>query len=83
MGNPRLLAKKRHWLRIPCNIPSKWKEFKVTRVFRGETFNIEVRNPRDKMKGVRRMVMDGVEIKDQLLRPTGNGKTHNVLVELG
>ncbi len=66
----------------PC-IPANWKGFKVSRVFRGETFEIEVRNPRGVMKGVRRMVMDGVEIPDQLLRPQGDGRKHNVLVEMG
>jgi cellobiose phosphorylase len=66
----------------PC-IPAKWKGFKVTRVFRGETFEIEVRNPKGVMKGVRRIVMDGVEIKNQLLRPKGDGRKHNVMVEMG
>jgi cellobiose phosphorylase len=66
----------------PC-IPAKWKGFKVHRVFRGETFDIEVRNPAGVMKGVRRMVMDGVEIPDQLLRPRGAGLKHDVLVEMG
>ncbi len=35
------------------------------------------------MKGVRRMVMDGVEIPDQLLRPQGEGRKHDVVVEMG
>jgi cellobiose phosphorylase len=66
----------------PC-IPANWKGFKVSRVFRGETFDVEVLNPKAVMKGVRRMVMDGVEIPDQLLRPSGDGRKHNVLVEMG
>jgi cellobiose phosphorylase len=66
----------------PC-IPANWKGFKVRRVFRGETFHIEVRNPQGVMKGVRRVVMDGVEIPDQLLRPTGDGGEHDILVEMG
>lgn len=70
-------------LRIDPCIPRKWKGFKVTRVFRGETFNIEVQNPKGVMKGVRRILMDGIEIKDQLLRPQGNGQRHDVLVEMG
>ncbi len=66
----------------PC-IPANWKGFKVNRIFRGDTFDIEVRNPKGVMKGVRRMVMDGVEIPDQLLRPKGDGRKHNILVEMG
>ena len=66
----------------PC-IPSSWKGFKVSRVFRGDTFDIEVRNPGGVMKGVRRVVMDGVEVPDHLLRPTGDGRKHRVVVEMG
>jgi cellobiose phosphorylase len=66
----------------PC-IPKKWKGFKVTRVFRGETFDIEVRNPKGVSKGIRRIFMDGEPITDQLLRPTGDGRRHDVLVEMG
>jgi cellobiose phosphorylase len=70
-------------LRIDPCIPAKWKGFKAQRVFRGETYDIEVRNPRGVMQGVRRIVMDGVEIPGQLLRPTGRGQKHSVLVEMG
>ena len=35
------------------------------------------------MKGVRRVVMDGVEVPDHLLRPTGDGRKHRVVVEMG
>lgn len=45
----------------PC-IPSDWEEFKVTRIFRGEVFNITVRNPEHKQKGVSRILLDGKEV---------------------
>ena len=35
------------------------------------------------MKGVRRIMMDGVEIPGQLLRAAAPGQKHNVLVEMG
>jgi len=66
----------------PC-IPATWKGFKVTRIFRGEKFEIEVRNPKGVMKGVRRIVMDGVELADRLLRPRDGGREHTVTVEMG
>ncbi len=66
----------------PC-IPAEWKGFKVSRIFRGEKFDIEVRNPHGVMKGVRRIVMDGIEVPDQLLRPAGDGRPHSVVVEMG
>jgi cellobiose phosphorylase len=70
-------------LRIDPCIPANWKGFKVSRIFRGEKFDIEVRNPSGVMKGVRRIVMDGVEIADQLIRPAGDGRAHTVVVEMG
>ena len=66
----------------PC-IPANWEGFKVSRLYRGERFDIEVRNPRKVMKGVRRMLMDGAEVPDRLLRPTSQQKQHSVIVELG
>jgi cellobiose phosphorylase len=66
----------------PC-IPADWNGFKVSRMYRGETFKIEVRNPRHVRKGVRRIVVDGIEVPDRLLRPAGDGQTHSVLVEMG
>jgi len=66
----------------PC-IPSDWKGFKITRIYRGEKFDIEVRNPRGVMKGVRRVEIDGVESPDRLIRPSGDGRGHKVVVEMG
>jgi cellobiose phosphorylase len=66
----------------PC-IPAKWAGFKVSRLYRGERFDIEVRNPNAVMKGVRRVVVDGVEVPDRLLRPTGKQPHHSVVVEMG
>ncbi len=66
----------------PC-IPADWSGFRLTRIFRGEKFEIEVRNPQRVMKGVRRVTVDGVDVTDGLLRPTGDGRTHQVIVEMG
>lgn len=45
----------------PC-IPRRWRGFTLTRVFRGTTYHIEVRNPRRVSKGVRAIVVDGRKI---------------------
>jgi cellobiose phosphorylase len=66
----------------PC-IPADWQGFKISRIYRGETFDIEVRNPNGVMKGVRRVEMDGVDVPDRLLRPAGDGRSHKVVVEMG
>ncbi len=66
----------------PC-IPTDWKGFRISRIYRGEKFEIEVRNPRGVMKGVCRVEVDGVESPDRLVRPTGDGRSHKVVVEMG
>jgi cellobiose phosphorylase len=54
-------------LRVDPVIPSKWKGFTVTRRFRGNTYLIEVGNPRGKQRGVRKLRVDGKEIAGNLL----------------
>jgi cellobiose phosphorylase len=49
-------------LRIDPCIPPGWKRFEVTRVFRGVTYRITVRNPDGVSKGVRQMLVDGVRV---------------------
>jgi cellobiose phosphorylase len=66
----------------PC-IPADWKGFKISRIYRGEKFDVEVRNPKGVMKGVRRIEVDGIESPDRLVRPTGDGRSHKVVVEMG
>lgn len=64
----------------PC-IPSDWKEFKVTREWRGCTYNITVTNPTGVMKGVKEQFLDGVKVdKIPVLEP---GTKHIVHVVMG
>jgi len=44
----------------PC-IPAAWSGFKARRVFRGATYNVEVRNPDRVNSGVRTILVDGDE----------------------
>lgn len=58
----------------PC-IPPQWDGFEVTRQFRGSCYHITVYNPQHASKGVRRLALDGVEIKDSLIPlPTRAGE---------
>lgn len=61
----------------PC-IPSSWKGFKATRVFRGATYNIEVQNPNRVCTGVAKVIVDGVETEKIPVFETGT--EHNVVV---
>ena len=66
----------------PC-IPKDWKIFEVTRIFRGATYHIEVKNPNGVCKGVKSIRIDG--------RPTNHGNVipmqpagkYKIEIELG
>ena len=55
----------------PC-IPSDWKEFSVTRKWRGATYNIKVLNPDSVMKGVKTMKLNGEEVDAINVQPKGS-----------
>lgn len=57
----------------PC-IPPQWDGFQVTRIFRGATYHITVKNPHKRMKGVEVMKLNGEVISNKLipLQPAGS-----------
>ncbi len=65
----------------PC-IPESWKGYKVTRKFRGATYNIEVLNPSGKSKGFSEVSLDGEPHSSNIIPVFGDGKVHNVKVVL-
>ena len=64
----------------PC-ICSEWKEYKVTRRFRGSVYEITVKNPDGVCKGVREILLDGQPLNGNVV-PYAPG-AHTVLVTLG
>ncbi|GAA0134077.1 glycosyl transferase [Paenibacillus sp. YSY-4.3] len=66
----------------PC-IPSSWNGLQVTRVFRGDTFEISIKNPSHVSKGVKSITIDGKAIEGNVIAPIGDGRTHQVEVVLG
>ena len=65
----------------PC-IPSSWEGFRVSRRFRGATYEIEVRNPEHVQHGVAWVEMDGERIEGNTLPMMGDG-VHRVVCVLG
>jgi cellobiose phosphorylase len=61
-------------------IPAKWKGFTVSRKFRGNTYVIEVKNPNGRQRGVKKLLVDGKEIRGNLL-PVFPPKNKAILVE--
>jgi len=66
----------------PC-IPAEWEGFKVSRKFRGATYNIEVVNPDSVSKGVKQVFIDGEENKMGNLVSVMPVGTYHVKVILG
>ncbi len=66
----------------PC-IPAAWDGFEVTRVYRGATYAIEVRNPAHVCKGVATIEVDGKKIDGAVLPSFADGKKHEVIVTMG
>ena len=64
----------------PC-ICSQWKEYTVTRRFRGSLYEITVKNPEGACKGVREILLDGQPLDGNVV-PCTPGE-HKVTVLLG
>ncbi|PTY06212.1 N,N'-diacetylchitobiose phosphorylase [Opitutaceae bacterium EW11] len=54
-------------LRIDPCIPKAWPGFKMTRVFRGKTVKIEVKNPNKVSRGVTSLTLNGKKIEGNLV----------------
>jgi cellobiose phosphorylase len=65
----------------PC-IPKSWKEFSVSRKFRGTVYEISVKNPSGVSKGVKSVTMNGNAVAGNVL-PILPGKRHRVEVIMG
>ncbi|MBQ5590086.1 MAG: glycosyl transferase [Clostridia bacterium] len=65
----------------PC-LPDDLNEFKVTRKFRGDTFNITVDNTAKAQKGVKTMIVDGEEVPFGPIKPIGD-KVREVKIIMG
>jgi cellobiose phosphorylase len=70
-------------LRIDPCIPANWKSFKIHRVYRDATYEIEIENPQRVCTGVRQMVVDGKTVDGNLLPVFQDGKVHKVKIVMG
>ncbi|MDI9419060.1 MAG: hypothetical protein QM399_02670, partial [Bacillota bacterium] len=70
-------------LRIDPCIPQEWTGYRVRRHFRNAVYDITVKNPRQVMRGVAKIIVDGTSIAGNIIPVFGDGKAHRVEVELG
>ncbi len=65
----------------PC-VPSEWGGFKITRRFRGATYQIDVENPDHVQHGVASIEVDGKSVEGQIL-PLFDGGVRKVRCRMG
>lgn len=70
-------------LMINPAIPQEWDGYKVTREFRGDVFEVEVKNPNHVSKGVKSLVVDGKEVEGNVIPMFNDGKKHTVVATMG
>ncbi len=68
-------------LRVDPCLPASLDEISITRVFRGVTYHIHIRNG-SKGKGVKRIRLDGRPFETNLIPLFPEGTEHEILVEL-
>lgn len=66
----------------PC-IPNEWKGYKLTRKFRGATYNIEIDNSAGVSKGVKEILVDGKAIEGNTVPVASEGSKVGVKVIMG
>jgi cellobiose phosphorylase len=70
-------------LQVDPSIPKTWDGYTVTREFRGERYQITIKNPNHVSMGVAKMTVDGKEVEGNIIPFFGDKKVHTVEVVLG
>jgi cellobiose phosphorylase len=70
-------------LQVDPSIPMVWDGYSVTREFRGDRYQITIKNPNHVSTGVTKMMVDGKEVQGNIIPLTGDKKVHQVEVVLG
>ena len=81
-GYPGCSAILRRTVYQPC-IPEGFGDFRLTRTFRDAVYHIEVKNPDNVQKGVKKVVVDGKEYEGCLIPFEEGKKEYHVTVCMG
>ncbi len=66
----------------PC-IPNSWSGFKMKRIYRDTTYNIEVKNPNNVSKGVKEVYVNGEKINSNIIPILEKEQEHSVTIIMG
>ena len=83
-----ILGIKPDWdgLRIDPCVPHSWDGYSVSRRFRGEVYDIEIKNPDHVCRGIRKITVDGKQIEGNVITAkdlSGTGTAHRIEVIMG
>ena len=67
---------------IDPSIPSEWKEYTFTKVFRGKTLNVTVKNPNGSQHGVKAVTVNGEKLDGKLILAEILKDVNEVVIEL-
>lgn len=70
-------------LLIDPKIPRDWDGFKVSKPFRGATYEIDVKNPDHVSSGIKWIKVDGKKLKGNVIESHEDNQTHKVDVLMG
>lgn len=66
----------------PC-VPSDWKEFQITRIWRGAEYNIQVQNPNGVQKGIVKVTLNGLPCTNGKVPVCALGSENTVIAVMG
>ena len=65
----------------PC-IPKDWKEFSAKYKYGRSIYNIKVKNPNSRNKGIQKMLLNGQEIEEKQIKLTDDGRINEIEIEM-
>lgn len=63
----------------PC-IPAEWKEYSIRYEYKSSVYNIKIKNPNGKNKGIEKFIINGEEKEDKKVKLIDNGKINEIEV---
>ena len=80
-----ILGLRRHGMTFSMapSIPAMWPKFSIEWKVAGATYRISVVNAGHRSRGVRSAELDGIPVDPEAIPLLEDGKTHQVVVELG